>query len=211
MPRCESDGELDMKKSYNRKYILLSVVVFVYLISSGPLFGQEFPYLAPQAPEFDARGNLIPSAPTESRGPNYSRQSEETISSNNQPPDGNYFKPGKAPFAAPSAPGLDNFQNQQSTGGRTSTASAPAVQRNPVRQDRAPSSGFPTSVEQRPTGGQTVSDCSLFPAMIAQARSQAEMQMTARQFLTCLMQSGWNPDQAKQHVISVIKLSRTSR
>ncbi len=48
--------------------------------------------------------------------------------------------------------------------------------------------------------------------MIAQARSQAEMQMTARQFLTCLMQSGWNPDQAKQHVISVIESSsRTSR
>ncbi len=90
-----------MKKSYNRKYILLSVVVFVYLISSGPLFGQEFPYLAPQAPEFDARGNLIPSAPTESRGPNYSRQSEETISSNNQPPDGNYFKARQSSLCSP--------------------------------------------------------------------------------------------------------------
>jgi len=201
-----------MKKIHNPKYILPVVLVLVNLVSSATLFGQDFPYLAPQAPEFDVRGNLIPSSPSETRGTNYNRQSEKNIFSNNQPLDSNYIKPGKAPFAAPSAPGLDNFQNQPLSDGRASNASAPPAQRNPVRQERQSSPGIQSSVEQGPSGGKAVSDCSLFPVMIAQARSQAEMQMTARQFLTCLMQSGWNADQAKQHVISVIESSsRASR
>jgi len=48
-------------------------------------------------------------------------------------------------------------------------------------------------------------DCSQFPMMIARARSEPEMQMTARQYLTCLLKIGWNMEQARAQVISTIE------
>jgi len=45
--------------------------------------------------------------------------------------------------------------------------------------------------------------------LIAQARSEEEMRNAARQYLTCLMQNGWDMETARKHVISVIETSYT--
>jgi len=41
--------------------------------------------------------------------------------------------------------------------------------------------------------------------MLSQARSQGEMRMVARQYLTCLMKNGWSLEHARKHVISLIQ------
>ncbi len=41
--------------------------------------------------------------------------------------------------------------------------------------------------------------------MIAKARNENEMRRMARQYLTCLMQNGWNSEQARQQVINTIE------
>jgi hypothetical protein len=41
--------------------------------------------------------------------------------------------------------------------------------------------------------------------MIAQARSEAEMQITARYYLTCLMQNGVPMENAKAQVIQTVE------
>jgi hypothetical protein len=48
-------------------------------------------------------------------------------------------------------------------------------------------------------------DCSRFPQLIAQAPNQAEMQLVAREYLTCLLKTGWNMDMARNQVINTIQ------
>jgi len=47
--------------------------------------------------------------------------------------------------------------------------------------------------------------------MIANAASEGEMRAAAKEFLTCLLYSGWQVEQAKQHVISTIESTRALR
>jgi len=162
---------------------------------------QDFPYSVPQAPEFDSEGNHIetggadtytprkrskrrlePAAPDpeiDARGarPYVSDESQSETS----PPQPSTPPAGYGPPPAQSSPG----NHRQSPGRNSHIASVPVQQP-------------PLTTQQRP-------DCSRYPMMIAQARSEPEMQMAARMYLTCLLKSGWNIEQARNHVITTIE------
>lgn len=190
---------------------------------------QEFPYLAPEAPEFDTqstravpgrvqrpemgRPGPIQSAPRPRPQSNDRPSILHRVPSNDSSagpigrsapkaptfgrryrdrPHRNVRRPEPAPYYAPPQPPSSTYPPRQYPGPQQ----APPVAANRGGMP-AP---VPGAVQQRP-------DCSHYPMMIAQARSEGEMRTVARQFLTCLLRSGWNMDQAKKHVISVIETS----
>jgi hypothetical protein len=82
-------------------------------------------------------------------------------------------------------------------------------QRGPV-QARAPRRvAGPATIANMPSGAQTSAqprpNCTQYPTIIARSKTQAEMQMNARLYLTCLLKNGWNMQAAKNQVISTIK------
>ncbi len=190
------------------KFVLIAFFVLLNNIIIAPALvkAQEFPYVAPSAPEFDGRGNLVRDATR----PSQLQTGQARVSSQgNVQPDmstsiNTYAvrpSPTPKPVVAPQTPYYSGSQdlapkprrqasypqspdNRQATSGSTPLASAP------------------TQAMPEPTQRQ---DCSHFPMLIANSRSEAEMQMTARRYLTCLIQNGWNMDQARQHVISTIE------
>ena len=69
-----------------------------------------------------------------------------------------------------------------------------------------PRTPAPSAPPQQPvTANQGRPDCSSYPMMIAQARSETEMRAVAQMYLTCLLKSGWNMEQARSHVITTIE------
>lgn len=168
--------------------------------------GQEFPYVAPPAPEFDGRGNLVREAAKPGQYDSSGRQSPITPQAPirmEAPPAPNgsaaRLNAPTSPVVAPQAPGYAGRQDTQSKPARQ--ASVPQI---PDYQQtmRGPSPATSTQPQPQPIQRQ---DCSQYPMLIANSRSEAEMQMTARHYLTCLMQNGWSMDQARQQVISTIE------
>jgi hypothetical protein len=153
-------------------------------ISQG-LFAQDFPYSVPQAPEFDHRGNYMEpgsnqAADADQRSRPYPRFNDNELRYGDVKPSGPQDAPPIAPRSrAPRAQGYN-----PSPPGPPTMASTPPPQ--PQVQARPP-------------------DCSHYPMMIARAQSEPDMQMAARQYLSCLLKSGWTMDQARQHVIQTIE------
>lgn len=168
----------------------------VMVCAVAPVFGQDFPYSVPQAPEFDGS----------------SRSSEAFPRSRaRQQPEQDQVDYARVRPYAPQEPASIRQQPYQENGVRAPQISPAPV--NPyeasqqvrhVPQRPAPVRP-PANVRQPQPQQEQRLDCSMYPMMIAQSKSEQEMQMVARQYLTCLMKSGWNQDQAKQHVISTIE------
>ena len=168
-------------------------------MSVGPSPAQDFPYMVPEAPEFDSSGSVgkapAPSGPADQK---------KTFQSNP-----GVFKPkfetgAMIPAQVPEAPlsGNENYSQPLRSGPvrgpgiEGQHGSPPAPQQRPV-----------ASVPQQGTGtaARPQSDCSEFPMLIARSRSDTEMQMTARHYLTCLIQGGWTMEQARDQVIRTIE------
>lgn len=189
----------------------LLVLVLLAIGASGmELYAQQFPYSVPQAPEFDSGGESA--ARTPGRRPTQNRQRSSTAE--------NYEQQPPAPAISPSAPSAP-----RGTRGPQQTPPAPYVQpERPLQRSASPQPPPP----QRPPGpgpgmpvasappqgapqGQPQIDCSGFPMMIANAASETERRLAAREFLTCLLYSGWQFEQARQHVIATMESTRALR
>lgn len=160
---------------------------------------QDFPYLAPVAPEFDSSGvaqNRGPSKAPSSvgAGPKLSPITPEVMKN---------FGFG---------PRLNNAAEQVVSNQPSSNYTQPPVDgaeptqtppRSTVRRDPSPTGG--PRQQNGPTQQPARVDCSQYPAIIANAKSEAEMQVTARYYLTCLMQDGWPMENARAQVIQTIE------
>jgi hypothetical protein len=160
-------------------------------------FAQEFPYAVPQAPEFDTGSSMLPPAPVEETAPETKpaqpQSSHRKRSRSSGEPKIDYrtvrpYVPQEAPPPASSYP--QSPQPPQPSPAAPTQMGHPAVASTPPGQ---------------PPQMQHQLDCSKFPMLIAQSRSEQEMQWQARLYLTCLVRSGWNEEQAKQQVISTIE------
>ncbi len=197
------------------RLVLYSVFVFCVLITDGGLLiAQDFPYAVPQAPEFDLKGNLLPqgSQPAElpqnedTAGPK-SNKSEAFRSIKPFIPEAPEEDSSPARSHRPSVQGRQDGSatpqyRENPPQGRMGQPSAPTPSRNPAQTGNYRNQSPPPSPQN-----QERVDCSIFPGLIARAQSEIEMQMTAKQFLTCLMKSGLPLEQAKQYVISIIESS----
>jgi hypothetical protein len=191
--------------------VLFWIALFIVgLLPESNLLAQDFPYSVPKAPEFDDRGNQIEPEPADAYAPRkrskrrveYAEQENQTDLRAVRPytPNGSQSamappKPhpggpatGYAARPARNEPGYD-FQ--------------PAPPPPPAASGPPPVASAPPQQPVATTQGRL--DCSRFPIMIAQARSEAEMRATAQMYLTCLLKSGWNMDQARNHVIMTIE------
>jgi hypothetical protein len=184
-----------------RRIGVLVVVGAVFILASWqvpPAYAQVFPYMAPQAPEFDNQGRAIDRKPTRNHypenqssviaPPKSSWEQGDHSTKRTQPQVGPRFDPARR--AAPPAPEFGSRAD------RVPYAPPPPAQAAPVAT--APGPPPPAAVQPR-------LDCSQFPMLIAQARSEAEMRQQAIQYLTCLVRNGWDQAAAKNHVISVIE------
>lgn len=167
---------------------------------------QEFPYSVPQAPEFDGRGNFL-RKPEQSEPPatrRASRQAPSTevngngVSYRTERP---YVPEEFAPEAPTPIPRPGARTQPAPPQGPPAPVSAPGYA--PPPQQQAPPQM--SSIPQQGPPNQGGPDCSQFPMMIAQSRSEAEMQLTAKRYFTCLLQNGWPYEQAKQHIINTIE------
>jgi len=192
----------------------LLVLVLLAMGASGiDLYAQQFPYSVPQAPEFNPSGESV--APTPARRPAQTRPHPSVSENYEQQPSVPLVSPG-----FPTAP-----RSPRGPRGPQAEAPTPYVQPErplnsgapqrpgPMPQPVGPASGMPgaSSPPQGPTQGQPQPDCSGYPMMIANATSEGEMRAAAKEFLTCLLYSGWQIEQAKQHVISTIESTRALR
>ena len=180
---------------------LLTVLLFFLMlgISEDRCAAQDFPYMVPEAPEFDSTGSVgktpTASPPVEQKKP---VQSNPGV-----------FKPkletgAMIPTQVPEAPLSNNEYYPQPP--RSGPVRGPSVESPPVSPSAQPQRPV-ASVPQRGPGAGThpQSDCSEFPMLIARSKSDTEMQMTARHYLTCLIQGGWTMDQAREQVIRTIE------
>ena len=170
--------------------ILGGLLVISAGIFCGDAFSQGFPYSVPQAPEFDRNGN-----------------SKEPDRQDVQP----RARQRSGQSTAPATEKRHNYREPRPY------VPQPAHAVRPPAPRPAPPSGYaptppPTTASSPPVGPpqpqprqQQQLDCSQYPMLIANARSEQEMQMTARLYLTCLIKSGWPQDQARNHVIATIQ------
>ncbi len=149
---------------------------------------QDFPYSVPQAPEFDHRGNYVESGSTDAPDAEYRPRSRRTPRQNENAPRYGDVKP-YSPQDAPAPPSRRPAPRAQNY--------TPAPPGPPTMASNTPSAP-PPQMQQRP-------DCSQYPMMIARAQSEPDMQMIARQYLSCLLKSGWAMDRAREHVINTIE------
>lgn len=197
-----------MNRLFQTRAIALLFIIIGLVIPQGAL-AQDFPYLAPEAPEFDGRGNPVdrpyqrPSVTGKQSGRSASTgdQSTRTDVMPLQPDrTSSGFQLAPRTLSSPQAPiGSRESENPAKPG---NYPSFPQIPRNnaptPPPVAAYPPPGAPSQTPER-------SDCSEFPVLLATARSESEMQFTARRYLTCLMQNGWNMDQARQQVINIIE------
>jgi hypothetical protein len=176
-------------------FILASLVGMFLLLSPlqvSPSLGQIFTIEAPEAPEFDSEGNLVqdgnqgnvpaPAAVDTTRAPKAPEIRQPSTRS--RPQRRGSRTPARAPRQARQQPARAPARTDQSQGMR------------PVGGPPGPTAS--PAQAQRP-------DCSRYPMLIIRARSQQEMQHTARLFLTCLLESGWPMKKAKEHVVRSVK------
>lgn len=188
------------------KISIALLVLTTWIVPGDYGFGQDFPYIVPEAPEFDSAGSI--EKPSLSNGPGDQKKPFR--------PSPGIFKPqfeagSVSPSQAPEAPVANDGYSSSPRSGPVRVPSAEVQQvppsmappQKPVAS--APPSGVTTGMRPR-------TDCSEFPMMIARSRSDTEMQMTARHYLTCLMQGGWTMEQARDQVIRTIETAyRTNR
>lgn len=197
------------------------IIIMVGHVTPVALYAQEFPYQAPDAPEFDSRGNYLGAAAAErnsSRGKERDRPpvSRESSVAGTYPQQQSeraqqdyLMAPG--PLEAPKAPvQYGTPENPSRSFGNFVPGQQPAYKptSKPPPQVAATSRVIPPSAQS----ANVRQDCSQFPLLIAAARSESEMQFTARRYLTCLIENGMNMDEARQFVINAIESSfRVSR
>lgn len=169
---------------------LLGLMIGCALIGASWTGAQDFPYMVPQAPEFDESGNaLLPGQP-EAVEPS-SRKRSRTRVDQPQPGPRTDYRTAR-PYVPQDPPAMEPPAGRGGMG-------IPA----PTRPPNGPP---PRGYTQPPSGPvQGLPDCSQFPMMIARSRSEPEMQAVARQYLTCLLKSGWNMEQARNQVIATIE------
>jgi hypothetical protein len=186
---------------------------------------QEFPYLAPEAPEFDRQGVYVGSgraeepgtsapAPAEVAPPAKPRRNNHAGTLQPVPPSSSAVGPiGRSAPKAPTFGSRARSAPHRNTYRRAPTSRYAPRRRAPTRQTprqyAGPRHGPPMASRPGAVPGAVgqAPDCTQYPMMIAQARSEGEMRMVARQYLTCLLRNGWSMAQAKKHVISVIETS----
>jgi hypothetical protein len=193
------------------RIVFMAVVSFLHIMLIAEVRGQDFPYLAPSAPEFDGRGNLVREAakPSQSLSANAPSKTPSQTPMRIEAPytpythNGSTSSPNTAtkPVTAPRAPGYGGSQDASPRPPRQASV-PPSPDYQQATRSPSPSASSLPQPQSQPMQRQ---DCSQFPMLIANCRSEAEMQMTARRYLTCLIQNGWNMDQARQHVISTIE------
>jgi len=189
---------------------LLILFILAELVIYQRTMAQDFPYIAPEAPEFDSRGN--PMERTSQKPFSTGRQLERHPTAT-----GNFMRSETLPLQ------LDRFHEESSTAtGSLSSPQAPIYSRAPESPSKPsgpmsfPESPGNNAARVRPPAAtspspgtsfqpQERSDCSEYPILLAGARSENEMQFNARRYLTCLMQNGWSMDQARQQVINTIE------
>ena len=169
---------------------LLALLIGCALVGAQWAQAQDFPYAVPQAPELDESGNALLPGQTESVEPSPRKRSRTRVGQPQPGPRTDYHT--TRPYVPQDTPAMEP----------------------PVGRDRSripappgPPSGPPPGAYTQPPSGpvQGLPDCSQFPIMIARSRSEPEMQAIARQYLTCLLKSGWNMEQARSHVIATIE------
>jgi hypothetical protein len=168
--------------------VLLTGILFLAgAFVSQSVVAQDFPYSVPQAPEFDHRGNYVEPGSIDETDGGHRRRSRAYSRSN-----GNELRYGEAKPYAADAPPVRSRRHAPRVRGYVPPPPGP-----PTVASNLPSAP-PPQMQQRP-------DCSQYPMMIARAQNEPAMQMIARQYLTCLLKSGWTMDQARQHVINTIE------
>jgi hypothetical protein len=169
--------------------ISISLLFMVGVLVADPASSQQFPYAVPEAPEFDSEGNHV------EQGVRAKKQKRRSLRRRGPRSGSRYAVNNNAPqprvrTRAPAAPVAPRSGVSPRPAYRR-----PAVPAQPVVSRPTPP---PNQVRRR-------QDCSRYPMMIANSRSEAQMRMTARQYLTCLINDGWNMDQAKTQVVSTIQ------
>jgi hypothetical protein len=179
-------------------FAMIGCLMILETAVTPPARGQDFPFLVPQAPEFNSRGQQ-----TEPRGPQ------------------NLAAPYPEPRPQRGSPGPVNRDMSTYRVRRPDIPPEPMTT-GPTRRGtlQAAPQVAPQAPPQRPAtpnpySGQSYlgqappprPDCSQYPMAIAQARTEEEMRMAARLYLTCLMENGWSQEQARNHVISVVETS----
>jgi hypothetical protein len=196
----------------------LFCVLWMLVAFTSNAFTQGFPYAAPKAPEFDSQGGVVQkgvqpkvvtSPPTITpRGPTRSASQPVTVLNGSGVP-----AAPKAPVVAPTnsrnthtvqrrRPPRAPVQRASAPKGPTYRNAAPAKRRINVRPVSTAPGQAPGQV---PGQQQFVKDCSHFVQLIARAPNETVMRLKAREFLTCLLQTGWSMDRARKHVIATIQ------
>lgn len=197
-----------------RSTTLYFLAGFLAVLMTGQYDGaacQDFPYSVPQAPEFDGRGAYI-RTPEQGESPAPRRAYRQAPSTDSNENGVSYrterpYVPEENVPEAP-APTPRSVARTQPLPPRAPEAAPPMPGYGPPpSQTPPPMSSLPQQLPQIQSGP----DCSQFPMLIARSQSDAEMQFTARRYLTCLMQNGWNAEQAKQHVIKTIESTYAAR
>jgi hypothetical protein len=174
----------------------LGLLLLCCLFFRTPTQAQDFPYAVPQAPEFDTGNSAPPPEPTISESRPRSRKHRRTQDLDYRSVRPYVQEPQAVPAARPYAPQPEIMEPPQQMANPTVASTPPPPRPMPQRM---PMPQQPVQGSQRPP------DCSQFPVLIAQSKSESEMQMTARMYLTCLLKSGWQMEQAKQQVIATIE------
>jgi hypothetical protein len=202
-----------------------AVLLAVILALGSGFFGsgqaQDFPYMVPEAPEFDDRGNpLVPSDVDSSSSMRHGKRGASFQSGADRPdPDRQadyravrpYVPQATGPRAAAVAPSDRPIelsappQAPYSTPVTTAPEPRAPKPRRSARQQPVAEQPVQQSPEQAPGMAPGQLDCSRFPQLIAQAPNPGEMQLLAREYLTCLMRSGWTQEMATKHVIGTIQ------
>ncbi len=187
----------------------LGLLLLAASFQGGSVYSQDFPYAVPQAPEFDGEGNQADSQAGYPEVPRKrSKRRAESFSPNGQT-DVRTVRPyvPQEP-QVPAAAARPSYDPTSMPG--QGYGSPPA--RSPMSTTGQGYGNRPTQpspvasvAAQQPSQAQQRPDCSAYPMMIAQARSEQEMQNAARMYLTCLLQIGWSMEQARQHVITTIE------
>ena len=167
------------------------------------LLAQDFPYSVPKAPEFDDRGNHSEPEPADTYAPRKRSKRRSEYGDQDNQTDLRAVRP-YAPNGPQSAIAPPQPRPDIPPAGYAAR-STPAIPSNHSQSPPPPPQQVYPPPQQPTAATQGRPDCSSYPIMIQQARSETEMRAAAQMYLTCLVKNGWNMDQAKNHVIMTIE------
>ncbi len=186
-----------------RSYIRIAALIFLAQLGFSAfdcVEPQDFPYLAPVAPEFDGGAPQMrgpgKSQPQTRVGPKIAPVTPEIMRNFGFGP--STESPEEQVVSNPHAP--SNYYPDSTANGVKGSHTPP---RSKVRREPSPVNA-PTRQNSSVQQPQQI-DCSQYPKLIASARSEAEMQITARYYLTCLLKQGWVMEHARTQVIQTIE------